>query len=144
MPCRRVCNAWQLADACLCTVSLYTLCAVGLDRWLNIERPLRVRALHRPAAVTAPRVQVFTRSRGIAKRALALAWLVPIFTWTITYSLLMHRDGYDREWSRGDSVPPATGVERCRRLWHAPIVLLVGSRAPIVVSSERARRQRRR
>ena len=63
---------WQLADAILSTVSLYTLCAVGLDRWMNIERPLRV----------------FTRSRGRAKKAIALTWLLPVMIWLSSFFAL--------------------------------------------------------
>ncbi|KAI1716209.1 7 transmembrane receptor (rhodopsin family) domain-containing protein [Ditylenchus destructor] len=59
------CIAWQVVDLFLCTVSLYSVCAIAFDRVWNLEKPLRV----------------FKRSRRLAKRLVLCIWLVPFALW---------------------------------------------------------------
>src|SRR5438128_1679250 len=34
------CDIWQVIDYISCTISLYSICAIGFDRWWNLEKPL--------------------------------------------------------------------------------------------------------
>ncbi|KAH7702793.1 octopamine/tyramine receptor, partial [Aphelenchoides avenae] len=60
-----LCKTWQMADILLSTVSLYSTCAIALDRVWNLEKPLRV----------------FKRSRRIAKRLVMCIWVLPLLIW---------------------------------------------------------------
>uniref|UniRef100_A0A914DQ59 G-protein coupled receptors family 1 profile domain-containing protein n=1 Tax=Acrobeloides nanus TaxID=290746 RepID=A0A914DQ59_9BILA len=68
-----LCQAWQISDFVLSTISLYSTCAIALDRVWNLEKPLRV----------------FKRSRRIAKRLILVIWILPIVIWTPIYFLVM-------------------------------------------------------
>lgn len=66
------CQTWQLADLLFSTVSLYSICAIALDRVWNLEQPLRV----------------FTRSRRRAKRLMLAIWILPLLIWLPVYFLV--------------------------------------------------------
>lgn len=68
-----LCQLWQLADVYFSTASLYSICAIALDRVWNLEKPLRV----------------FTRSRRRAKRLMLCIWALPLFIWLPVYWSLM-------------------------------------------------------
>uniref|UniRef100_A0A914MKZ3 G-protein coupled receptors family 1 profile domain-containing protein n=1 Tax=Meloidogyne incognita TaxID=6306 RepID=A0A914MKZ3_MELIC len=68
-----LCQFWQLADVLFCTESLYSICAIALDRVWNLEQPLRV----------------FTSSRRRAKRLMLFVWLLPLIVWMPVYFLLV-------------------------------------------------------
>ncbi|KAL7079123.1 hypothetical protein ACQ4LE_001186 [Meloidogyne hapla] len=68
-----LCQFWQLADVLFCTESLYSICAIALDRVWNLEQPLRV----------------FTSSRRRAKRLMLFVWLLPLIIWMPVYLLLV-------------------------------------------------------
>jgi hypothetical protein len=70
-----MCDLWQLIDVIFSTISLYSTLAIGLDRWWNIEQPLRI----------------FKRSRRIAKRLIVVIWLLPFVVWLPTYALFTDR-----------------------------------------------------
>uniref|UniRef100_A0A914W248 G-protein coupled receptors family 1 profile domain-containing protein n=1 Tax=Plectus sambesii TaxID=2011161 RepID=A0A914W248_9BILA len=73
-----LCDLWQLGDFVLSTTSLYSICAIGLDRWWNLEKPLRV----------------FKRSRRIAKRLILGIWLTPLAIWLPVYLATNSSTGY--------------------------------------------------
>lgn len=60
-----LCDIWQAVDFISCTVSLYSICAIGFDRWLNLEKPLRI----------------FKRSKVVAKKAILIVWTLPVLIW---------------------------------------------------------------
>lgn len=62
---RLFCDIWQIVDFICCTISLYSVCAIGFDRWLNLEKPLRM----------------FKRSKYIARRAIFGIWILPVVLW---------------------------------------------------------------
>lgn len=62
---RSLCDIWQAVDFISCTISLYSICAIGFDRWLNLEKPLRI----------------FKRSKIVAKKAIFIVWTLPIMIW---------------------------------------------------------------
>lgn len=64
-----LCQTWQLLDFILSTISLYSTCAIALDRVWNLEKPLRV----------------FKRSRKLAKRLILFIWILPIIIWVPLY-----------------------------------------------------------
>ena len=68
-----LCQTWQLLDFILSTISLYSTCAIALDRVWNLEKPLRV----------------FKRSRRIAKRLILVIWCLPIVIWVPIYYFLL-------------------------------------------------------
>ncbi|VDM39968.1 unnamed protein product [Toxocara canis] len=70
-----LCDAWQLSDIIFSTTSLYSICAIALDRVWNLEKPLRV----------------FKRNRKMAKRLIIVIWILPIVTWTPIYFVLTNR-----------------------------------------------------
>uniref|UniRef100_A0A0M3IEP7 G_PROTEIN_RECEP_F1_2 domain-containing protein n=1 Tax=Ascaris lumbricoides TaxID=6252 RepID=A0A0M3IEP7_ASCLU len=72
-----LCDAWQLSDIILSTTSLYSICAIALDRVWNLEKPLRI----------------FKRSRRIAKRLIFVIWILPAITWAPVYFILTNRTG---------------------------------------------------
>ena len=94
--CSAAYDIWQFADACLSTIALHTLLAIGIDRWLNIERPLRVRSLRREQLYKPRSLQIYARSRGIAKRLVVLAWLVPIGMWMIAITIQCQLSSSDK------------------------------------------------
>ncbi len=59
------CDIWQTVDFISITISLYSICAIGFDRWWNLEKPLRV----------------FKRNRALAKRAICAVWAIPVLVW---------------------------------------------------------------
>ncbi|VDK56025.1 unnamed protein product [Anisakis simplex] len=67
--CTWLCDVWQLCDIILSTTSLYSVCAIALDRLWNLEKPLRV----------------FKRNRRIAKRLIFSIWVIPMTAWTTVY-----------------------------------------------------------
>uniref|UniRef100_A0A915EER8 G-protein coupled receptors family 1 profile domain-containing protein n=1 Tax=Ditylenchus dipsaci TaxID=166011 RepID=A0A915EER8_9BILA len=67
-----MCKLWQVADLLLCTVSLYSICAIAFDRVWNLEKPLRV----------------FKRSRTLAKRLILCIWVLPSLIWISVHFLL--------------------------------------------------------
>uniref|UniRef100_A0A1I7WSH3 G_PROTEIN_RECEP_F1_2 domain-containing protein n=1 Tax=Heterorhabditis bacteriophora TaxID=37862 RepID=A0A1I7WSH3_HETBA len=64
-----LCDAWQVADFVLSTVSLYSICAIALDRVWNLEKPLRV----------------FKRSRRLAIKLILCIWISPFVIWIPYY-----------------------------------------------------------
>uniref|UniRef100_A0A0N5AH14 G_PROTEIN_RECEP_F1_2 domain-containing protein n=1 Tax=Syphacia muris TaxID=451379 RepID=A0A0N5AH14_9BILA len=67
-----LCHLWQVADFAASTISLYSICAIALDRFWNLEKPLRV----------------LKRSRRIAYRLIIAIWIVPFAIWTVVYYAL--------------------------------------------------------
>lgn len=87
-----ICDAWQVTDFFLSTVSLYSICAIALDRILNLEKPL-----HR-----------FKRSRRLAVRLIFCVWFVPLLIWVPFYfTLTTHTRNAVA--SHGEKVICATG-----------------------------------
>uniref|UniRef100_A0A8L8KJ02 G_PROTEIN_RECEP_F1_2 domain-containing protein n=1 Tax=Heligmosomoides polygyrus TaxID=6339 RepID=A0A8L8KJ02_HELPZ len=87
-----ICDAWQVTDFFLSTVSLYSICAIALDRILNLEKPL-----HR-----------FKRSRRLAVRLIFCVWFVPLLIWVpFYYTLTTHTRNAVA--SHGEKVICATG-----------------------------------
>lgn len=67
-----LCDVWLAVDLISCTISLYSICAIGIDRWLNLEKPLRI----------------FKRNKRVAKRAIGVVWLLPMLIWLPIFSVI--------------------------------------------------------
>lgn len=50
---RSMCKLWTTADLTLCTASIVSLCAISVDRYLVITRPLRYSAMRTTARMLA-------------------------------------------------------------------------------------------
>uniref|UniRef100_A0A915IHR0 G-protein coupled receptors family 1 profile domain-containing protein n=1 Tax=Romanomermis culicivorax TaxID=13658 RepID=A0A915IHR0_ROMCU len=61
-------NTWQLIDMISCTVSLYSICAIVIDRWLNLENPLRIfrrkRAVAKTLSINMAHKPTFNPAKG--------------------------------------------------------------------------------
>ncbi|WKY14262.1 hypothetical protein Q1695_000087 [Nippostrongylus brasiliensis] len=76
-----LCDAWQVTDFFLSTVSLYSICAIALDRVLNLEKPLHV-----------PK-----RSRRLAFILICCVWVAPLLIWVPFYFTLTKHKPSDGE-----------------------------------------------
>ncbi|KAK5981927.1 hypothetical protein GCK32_007270 [Trichostrongylus colubriformis] len=67
-----LCDAWQVTDFTLSTVSLYSICAIALDRILNLEKPLHA----------------FKRSHRLALKVIFCVWAAPLLIWPPIYVIV--------------------------------------------------------
>ncbi|VDD92973.1 unnamed protein product [Enterobius vermicularis] len=115
-----LCHLWQIADIAVSTISLYSICAIALDRFWNLEKPLRV----------------FKRSRRIAQRLIIAIWIIPLIIWTGVY-YFFNLETYAVETANSR---PTRVTGRCYTKWshnyvpiliagpvvYVPVIILVG------------------
>ena len=92
-----ICDIWQFVDYVACTASLTNVCAIALDRYLTVSRPLKA---------------MRTRTKRRALIMIAVAWVIPVLFWMTMLSV-----------SRGiNDLPPA---EKCYLSWKPDFLVLI-------------------
>lgn len=119
---RRLCNVYVSADVTLCTVSILTLFAISLDRYMAVTSPYRYQELVDRRTVRLVIVAIWTISAAMAFVPIHLGWNTD--------------DGRVQNSEEVDVGGGRSAVDRCRFLVNRPYVIVVAFGtyfAPLVV-----------